>query len=277
MLHSSVVACMETISAEGTTNWTPDSVADASTLLLAITTTEFISALVMTTECLQYLLGLTRTLQAEAKDLVQAVSEINDVKATLQDVRNNIDKFHDEWFATVEKMCDCVHVVPSLPRLCGRQCHRANVSAQKPSDYFRRTISIPVIDHLLSEMERRFDHHQKTALQGLYLVPSLLVGKTLDEVVPTIQQLGDMYSNDLPFFTSLLSEFHCWYTKWTNQEKDHGLASLPTSLHHTLPQVSSLCPNITVLLKILCTLPVTSCTSERAFSGLKRISRHPLD
>ena len=270
-LHSSVVACMETISAEGTRKWTSDSVTDASTLLLAITTTEFISALVITTTCLQYLLGLTRTLQAEAKDLVQAVSEINDVKATLQDVRNNIDKFHDEWFATVEKMCDSVHVVPSLPRLCGRQRHRANVPAQTPSDYFRRTISIPVIDHLLSEMERRFDHHQKTALQGLYLVPSVLVGKTLDEVIPTIQQLGDMYNNDLPFFTSLLSEFHCWYTKWTTQKKDHGLASLPTSLHHTLPQVSSLFPNITVLLKILCTLPVTSCTSERAFSGLKRI------
>lgn len=120
-------------------------------------------------------------------------------------------------------------------------------------------------------MERRFDHHQKTALQGLYLVPSILVCKTLEEVTPTIQQLGDLYSNDLPFFSSLLSEFHCWYIKWRNQEKDYGLASLPTSLHHTLPHVSSLFPNITVLLKILCTLPVTSCTSERAFSGLKRI------
>ena len=44
MLHSSVVACMESISREGTRNWTPDSVTDASTLLLAISTTEFISA-----------------------------------------------------------------------------------------------------------------------------------------------------------------------------------------------------------------------------------------
>ena len=271
MLHSSVVACMETISAEGTRKWSSDSVTDASTLLLAITTSSFISALVITTACLKYLLGLTRSLQAEAKDIVQAVSEINHVKATLQDVRDNIEKFHDEWFAIVEKMCDSVHVQPSLPRLCGRQCHRASVPAQSPSDYFRRTISIPIVDHLLSEMEKRFDHHQQTALQGLYLVPSVLVGKTLEEVKPMIQKLGDLYSSDIPFCTSLLSEFHCWYMKWKNQERDHGLASLPTSLHHTLPQVSSLFPNITVLLQILCTLPVTSCTSERAFSGLKRI------
>ena len=30
------------------------------------------------------------------------------MKATLQDVRDNIEKFHDEWFAIVEKMCDSV-------------------------------------------------------------------------------------------------------------------------------------------------------------------------
>ena len=270
-LHSSLVACMENIRTEGTRNWSPDSVTDASTLLLAMTTTDFISALVITTACLKYLLGLTRSLQAEAKDIVQAVSEINNVKATLQDVRNNIEKYHDEWFADVESMCDSVGVELSLPRLCGRQRHRPNVPAQSPSDYFRRTISIPIVDHLLSEMERRFDHHQQTALKGLYLVPSVLVGKTLEEVTPSIQQLGDLYSGELPFSSSLLSEFHCWYIKWKDQEKDHGLASLPITLHHTLPQTSSMFPNIAVLLKILCTLPVTSCTSERAFSGLKRI------
>ena len=96
-------------------NWTPDSVTDASTLL-AISTTEFISAIVIATACLKYLLGLTRSLQAKAKDIVQAVSEINSVKATLQDLRNNVVKYN-EWFADVEKMCDSVGVEPSLPQL----------------------------------------------------------------------------------------------------------------------------------------------------------------
>ena len=56
--------------------WSPDSVTDASTLLLVITRTEFISALVITNECLQYLRGLTTSLQEEAKDIVQAVFDI---------------------------------------------------------------------------------------------------------------------------------------------------------------------------------------------------------
>ena len=46
--------------------WCPDSVPDASTLLLVITRTEFISALEITNECLQYLGGLTMSLQEEA-------------------------------------------------------------------------------------------------------------------------------------------------------------------------------------------------------------------
>ena len=44
-LNSSNVACFENISAEGSRMWSPDLVTDASTLLLVITRTEFISAL----------------------------------------------------------------------------------------------------------------------------------------------------------------------------------------------------------------------------------------
>ena len=51
--------------------WSPDSVTDASTRLLVITRTEFIGALVITNECLQYIRGLIMSLQQEAKDIVK--------------------------------------------------------------------------------------------------------------------------------------------------------------------------------------------------------------
>ena len=64
--------------------WSPDSVTDASTLLLVITRTEFTSALVITNVCLQYLRGLTMSLQEEAKDIVQAASEIKTLTSSLR-------------------------------------------------------------------------------------------------------------------------------------------------------------------------------------------------
>ena len=47
--------------------WFNDSLTDANALLLAITSTDFVIALVIIThECIQYLSGLTDSLQMEA-------------------------------------------------------------------------------------------------------------------------------------------------------------------------------------------------------------------
>ena len=181
-LHPSIVACFESISSEGSSMWTNESLIDASTLLLAITSTDFISALIITHECIQYLSGLTTSLQMEAKDIVHAVSEINTLTSSLHQVRASVDSYHSKWFDTISKMCHVVGTIPSVPRTCGRQHHRANIPASNPSEYYRRTISIPMLDHLLAELNDRFTEHQKKALQSLYLVPLVMVTEDLSNV-----------------------------------------------------------------------------------------------
>ena len=61
-------------------SWSSDSLTDASTLLLAITTTDFLSALVIACKSLDYLLGLTKSLRAEAKDIVEAITEVDNLE-----------------------------------------------------------------------------------------------------------------------------------------------------------------------------------------------------
>ena len=53
-LHSSVVACMKSICEAGPRYWSTNSVTDAKGLLLPITASDFISALVVTNKCLKY-------------------------------------------------------------------------------------------------------------------------------------------------------------------------------------------------------------------------------
>lgn len=103
-LHPSIVACMETIYSEGQSLWTADSVTDAQSIQLAISTIDFLSALVTTSSCLKYLQALTSNLQAEARDIVESVTEISNVKAALQDVRINITSYHSRWFKKIEQM-----------------------------------------------------------------------------------------------------------------------------------------------------------------------------
>ena len=269
-LYTCVVDCLENISNNGSRLWSSDSLTDAKGLCLAITNTEFVSALVITDACFKYIHPLTASLQAEAKDIVQAVSEVDNVIATLEDVRKHIDEQHSKWYLVVDKMCSDVGTVPSTPRRCGRQTHRSNVPADTPCEYYRRTISIPVLDHLVAELKTRFDNHQKTALLGLSLVPSLFV-QSKDDPFSRVHKLAKQYECDLPSPECLDSELHSWMIKWQQHTKEHGLSSLPSSLILTLKHASSMFPNIRCLIQLLCTLPVTTCSAERSFSDLKRI------
>ena len=129
----------------------------------------------------------------------------------------NVSVHHREWFTTVEQICDNVGVEPALPRLCARQKNRSNIPAENACEYYWRVISVPLLDHLITELESRFDKHKQTALQGMYLIPALLVTKSLEEISPKVGELGKMYVNDLPSSRSLQSELHCWYLKWKQQ------------------------------------------------------------
>lgn len=270
-LHQSIVTCMERIYNDGPRLWSTDSLTDARGLQLAITSTDFLCALVITNSCLMHLQALTSNLQAETRDIVSAVREIENVTATIQDVRDHIQMHHSKWFLTVEKMCSDVGIVPSLPRRCGRQMHRSNIPADSPSEYYCRTISIPLLDHLLSEMNSRFGKQQQTVLLGLSIVPSILVSLSPEDCSSKASQLVDLYQSDLPSPECTQSELHCWQLKWQRQLEEYGQNSLPSSPTLTVRHTSSMFPNINILIRILCTLPVTTCSAERSFSGLKRI------
>ena len=63
-----------------------------------------------------------------------------------------------------------------------------------------------------------------------------------------------------------MTELGQWYLKWKSEKETHGEQALPKSLAFTLPQCSSYFSNLhcQILLCILCTLPVTFCSSKRS-------------
>ena len=130
------------------------------------------------------------------------------VIATILDVRDNVQAHLSKWFATIENICSMVGIVLSLPRRCSRQPHRSNMPAETPSEYYCRTISIPLLDHLLSKMKFRFGKHQQTALLGLSLVPSILVTLPTENFNFKVKQLAKLYECDLPSPDCIESELH---------------------------------------------------------------------
>uniref|UniRef100_A0A1X7U3U8 HAT C-terminal dimerisation domain-containing protein n=1 Tax=Amphimedon queenslandica TaxID=400682 RepID=A0A1X7U3U8_AMPQE len=252
-LYKSTVSCMETIISEGPQLWSSDSLTDAR-----------IPA--------YNLHSPTVNLHGECLDIVTAVQEIDTVIPTVKNVRDNIDRYHSEWFHNVQKMCEVTSTIPSIPRTCRHQTQRCNVPADTPSQYFCRTITIPLVDHLVSQLTARFTQHHKLALLGwLSLVPSAMTKMSKEAFTENILKLSDLYSIDLPSPGSMNSEVECWKLKWEQHLSIHGPSSLPNSLTSTLAQTSSMYPNIKTLLIILGILPVTSCSAVRYFRSLKRM------
>ena len=83
-----------------------------------------------------------------------------------------------------------------------------------------------------------------------------------------MKNLASLYKADVPAPLSLTTELHCWKHKFLHYEPN----KLPDGPIDVLNECDTrLFPNVSTLLKILSTIPVTSCEAERTFSGLRRI------
>ena len=133
-----------------------------------------------------------------------------------------------------------------------------------PEEYYRRTISIPFLDKLLSHLESRFSDIQQKAINGMKIVPSALMDKS---ILPcTHQDLLDSYSEDIPSPRYLESELDLWKHKWQSTSSQQLPGSPADALVHAS---QNMYPNIHTILRLICTLPVTSCECERSVSALR--------
>ena len=121
-------------------SWSAESVADAKSLLSAITSPEFLAALIITNRIFSYTTNITRSLQSQSKDIVEAISGIDVLCDTLQSVRDDEDTHHRHWMDETKKMCEDIGVELCIPRLCGRQQHR-DVPAGTPDEYYKRNLT----------------------------------------------------------------------------------------------------------------------------------------
>ena len=102
------------------------------------------------------------------------------------------------------------------------------------------------------------------------MVPSVLADESLatedriDEVIKAVE----VYKDDLLSYDTLPQEL----TMWQKKSKMMDEEDLPKTAMKALKLCDLvLYPNIHTLLRIICTLPVTSCECERSDSALRRL------
>lgn len=119
------------------------------------------------------------------------------------------------------------NIEPSMPRVVGRQWHRSNVEAETPKDYYKRALTVPLLDHLISEIDTYFDPNKDAVMSSFpCLLPALLVSREGNPVQAAFQY----YADDLPSPQVFdVERFRC-RRKWLSADQDHLPSSAPQAL-----------------------------------------------
>ena len=148
-----------------------------------------------------------------------------------------------------------------------------SILLETSTEYFKRVITIPALDHLIAEIDNRFHHDSSSIVcQVVLLLPSMLVESEERLTSVNIADLISKYSDDLPAPESLDTELHCWSTMWRGRREDAVSLNTPAQV---LQQIDvDFFPNMDALFKIVCTLAVTSAECERSVSRLRSLKTY---
>ena len=158
-------------------HWNPDTCSEANGLFSANSEFQFIICLIVVKEIFFYMKPATKKLQRTETDIVKAYSKIMDLRNTLDNnVRENIDEYHSKWFDDATQLAATVDAEPKMPRTCKRQTLKENHPADTALDYYRRMITSQFLDHMITQLDTRFQALAMTeVINGFIVIPKMIV------------------------------------------------------------------------------------------------------
>ena len=139
-----------------------------------MSTVDLIIMLVITRNLLGYTKSATSKLQGVDTDLLEGLQEVKIMIRSLQTDRDLIDGYHSVWFKDASHITNSVDAAIKAPRVCNQQIWRSNIAADDVSTYFKRKVSIPFMDHLLTELSAHFTNENCIAIKAISVVPAIM-------------------------------------------------------------------------------------------------------
>ena len=243
--------------------WDTGNKSEAQQILASITHSGFIVGFMCIYNYLSHLSGITVKLQKRSLDIVQAYGMILEIKEAYARERQDVETQFHKLYQQCERMAEVVGNPITMPRITGRQQHRSNQASSTPEEYYRKAIANEFLDHIISALEDRFSRPALVATSLLSLVPSVLCTREAP-----LDAIAEEYEGDLPSPELLDTEVRRWKSRYDQMPDDLR----PTSPGEAIQDCDGdMFPNIAVLLRIACTIPVTSCECERSASALRRL------
>ena len=93
-------------------------------------------------------LPVTQLLQSKSIDICDGLYLIDSLKALVITRRQDVDEFHRKWYKKAVTPSEKINITETIPRVAETQTNRSNTPAESVSDYYKRPITIPLLDHL---------------------------------------------------------------------------------------------------------------------------------
>ncbi|XP_060063626.1 zinc finger MYM-type protein 1-like [Ylistrum balloti] len=233
--------------------------------LAAILRFEFIIGLVVTEHILSGTVALSNHLQSVDCDLMEAATECRTVISMLRNERADDDVWNKLFDQAVGVAAE-YGIQPCVPRQTGRQQQRANYQIPDPRQYWKVSLFLVFLDHLITELETRLlDSEGRFKAETLF--PRNLQQLT-DDIVNAV---FDAFEVDLSDKASYLTEVRRWRTRWVAIP----LKDRPRGLCEILDRTSrDLYPNIRNIFSVLLSMPTSTASAERSFSSMRRIKTY---
>ncbi|XP_060845256.1 52 kDa repressor of the inhibitor of the protein kinase-like [Rhopalosiphum padi] len=216
-------------------------------LLQSVLNFEFILSLEVAVEILSITLPISRQLQNPDLDLTKCIEII--------DLMREDTKFTAIFNRAVSK-AGVLNIDVKIPRICKRQAHRSNFTTSSTEEYFKVTVYFTVLDNFITSIQTMFlDNQNNIVFKIQQLIPNYLNAHSEEEILKG----ASFYESDLP---------------GTLNELKEKKSKIITAMEAFKETEGGYFPNIRQLLLILAVLPVTTSTSERSFSTLKRIKSY---
>ena len=119
---------------------------------------------------------------------------------------------------------------------------------------------------IMLELDEMFFNLGSFVANILGLAPSVLCSGTFNE---NVEQLKNKYAEDLPSRVCLEQQIFCWKSGFSNFQPEELLSTAAAYLKSCDPEMYL---NIFTLIKICCTIPVTSCECEHNGSIIRRLN-----
>ena len=193
-----------------------DTSAKATSFYKLMTSFDFLSSLVITRSVIDLTLPFTRFLEGPAVDIADVTHPIELLETLICCKRNTVQTFHKKCYSDIAELACNVAIEECKLRTSKLHRNHNNIPSESISDYFKKVLTIPLLDHLTAEIERRFYHGSISVYSGLVNFPSKMVSLIYKNVKwrEKFCVFAYLFIDDFPCPKALEAEMELWQTYW---------------------------------------------------------------